>query len=67
MAVQLSIVEIDGKFYYQDDRLREYRQTTDFMNKIRFDEIGDREVKLVQARKELLPKNKNDKTKGRFI
>jgi hypothetical protein len=58
MATQLAIVKIDGKYYYQDDRLREYRETTNFMNRIKFDEIGERIVEPVQAKQELNIKHK---------
>jgi hypothetical protein len=53
MATQLAIVKIDGKHYYQDDRLREYRETTNPHNSISFNELGDREPELVQEKKEL--------------
>ena len=55
MQTQLAIVKIDGKHYYQDDRLREFRETIDPLNKISFKDIGDREVELVQAKKEIKP------------
>ncbi len=53
MATQLAIVKIDGKHYYQDDRLREYRETSNPNSRISFDELGDREPELVQEKKEL--------------
>jgi hypothetical protein len=51
MTTQLAIVKIDGKHYYQDDRLREYRETTDPQNRISFEDIGERSVEPVQAKK----------------
>jgi hypothetical protein len=53
MATQLAIVKIDGKHYYQDDRLREYRLTTNPHERISFDELGERVVEEVEPRREL--------------
>ena len=53
MATQLAIVKIDSKHYYQDDRLREYRETTNLHNRIKFEELGDREPELVEEKKDL--------------
>lgn len=50
MVTQLSIVKIDGKHYYQDDRLREYRSTANPNDKIPFEDLGDREVEQVQQK-----------------
>ncbi len=67
MATQLPIVKIEGKFYFQDDRLQEYRQTTNPHNRISYDELGDREVEEVEKKKELLPKQNKNKNRGRFF
>ena len=58
MATQLAIVKIDGKHYFQDDRLQEYRQTTNPHERIRFDELGERKVDLVEEKKTLSKSHK---------
>ena len=59
MATQLAILKINNKQYYQDDRLQEYREVKNYMNRIPFDEIGDRKVKPVQPKKDLTTKKNN--------
>ncbi len=59
MVSQLPIVKIDGKHYYQDDRLREYRETTNPHNRIAFDDIGERIVEPVQTKKDLTKKQRS--------
>jgi hypothetical protein len=58
MINQLAKVKIEGKVYYQDDRLREYRQVTNPHQRIRFDDIGDRKIELIEAKKQLSNKPK---------
>lgn len=58
MAWQLAIVEIDGKKYYDDTRLREYRNVDNFMDSIQYSELGTRNVKLIQERTDLLEKKR---------
>jgi hypothetical protein len=58
MAWQLAIVEIDGKKYYDDTRLREYRNVERFTDAIPYSEIGSRKVKLLQERTDLLEKKR---------
>ncbi len=58
MVNQLPIVKIDGKHYYQDERLREYRETTNPSNRIKFDDLGERKVEAVQSKKEMTQKFK---------
>jgi hypothetical protein len=58
MGTLLAVVKIDGKLYYQDDRLREYRGKTDFLNRIAFDDLGDRKAEPVSPNK-LLSQRKN--------
>lgn len=58
MVNQLAKVKIDGKVYFQDDRLREYRQVTNPHSRIRFDEIGERKVEPVETKKSLTNKSK---------
>lgn len=53
MAWQLAIVEIEGKRYYDDTRLQEYRHTNNFMDTIRYDELGNRKVSLIPERMDL--------------
>ncbi len=50
MVRQLSIVKIDGKHYFQDDRLQEYRQTTNPHNRIKFEDLGDRKPEAVDQK-----------------
>ena len=52
MTSQLAIVKIDKKQYYQDDRLQEYREVKNNVNRIPFDGLGNRKVELVQPKKE---------------
>lgn len=58
MVNQLAKVKIDGKVYFQDDRLQEYRQVTNPHSRIRFDEIGERKVEPVETKKSLTNKSK---------
>ena len=53
MAWQRAIVEIEGKRYYDDTRLQEYRNIKNFMDTIRYDELGNQKVKLLQGRIDL--------------
>ena len=50
MVRQLSIVKIDGKHYFQDDRLQEYRETSNPHNRIKFDDLGDRKPEPVDQK-----------------
>ena len=56
MATQLAIVKIDGKLYYEDLRLREYRAVTDFLGRIAFDDLGERKTERVTPKKILTPR-----------
>ncbi len=58
MAWQLAIVEIDGKKYYDDVRLREYRNVDNFMDSIQYSELGTRKVKPIHERTDLLDKKR---------
>ncbi len=59
MLSKLPIVKIDGKHYYRDDRLREYRLTTNPLERIAFEDIGDRTIEIVQQKQALgKPKRK---------
>ena len=58
MVNQLAKVKIDGKVYFQDDRLQEYRQVTNPHSRIRFDGIGERKVEPVETKKSLTNKSK---------
>lgn len=51
MANDLPKVKIDGRLYYQDDRLQEFRQVTAPVNRIPFDEIGSRKIEPVTTNK----------------
>jgi len=53
MVQQLAIVKIDGKHYFKDERLQEYRETTNPHNKIAFEDVGERAVEEVEAKKAL--------------
>lgn len=53
MVMQLAIVEIDGKRYFDDERLREYRNIDDHTDSIRYGEIGNRAVKVIQERTDI--------------
>lgn len=53
MVNQLAKVKIDGKVYYQDDRLQEYRQVTNPNSRIKFEDIRERKVEPVETRKDL--------------
>ena len=50
MVRQLSIVKIDGKHYFQDDRLQEYRETRNPHNRIKFEDLGDRKPEPVDQK-----------------
>lgn len=50
MVRQLSIVKIDGKHYFQDDRLQEYRETINPHNRIKFQDLGDRKQEPVDQK-----------------
>ncbi len=56
MARQLAIVEIEGEKFYDDERLREYRHVEKIMHVIRYDELGERKVKVLEEARELLSK-----------
>ncbi len=58
MVRQLPIVKIDNKHYFVDDRLQEYRLTTNPHQRIRFDELGGRKPELMEDKKELHKKIK---------
>lgn len=58
MTTQLAKVKIDGKVYFQDDRLREYRHVLNPHDKISFEEIGERKVEPVETKKSLTNKPK---------
>lgn len=58
MVNQLPKVKIDGKVYYQDDRLQEYRQVTSPKDRIKFEDIGDKLVEPVETRKSITHKRK---------
>lgn len=58
MTTQLPKVKIDGKIYYKDDRLQEYRQVTNPHNRISYDEIGERKVEPIETTKSLTIKPK---------
>lgn len=58
MVNQLPKVKIEGKVYYQDDRLREYRQVTSPQDRIKFEEIGDRTVEPIEKSKSITQKRK---------
>ena len=58
MVNQLAKVKIDGKVYYQDDRLQEYRQITNPHERIKFEDIGQRKVESVETKKSLTQKRK---------
>lgn len=58
MAWQLSVVEIEGKMYYDDTRLREYRSINNFMDSISYNELGTRKVNLIKERTDLLEKKR---------
>jgi hypothetical protein len=47
------IVEIEGKKYYDDTRLKEYRNVKDFMDSIPYRDLGTRAVRVVQKRTDL--------------
>lgn len=50
MVNQLAKVKIEGKVYYKDDRLREYRQVTNPAARIKFEDIGDRKVEPIESK-----------------
>lgn len=50
MVNQLAIVKIDGKHYFVDQRLQEYRETTNPHNRIKFEDLGDRIPEEVQQK-----------------
>ena len=50
MVRELPIVSIDGKKFYVDERLKEYRETTNPNSRIRFDELGDRKPVPVEMK-----------------
>ena len=54
MVWQLPIVEIEGKKYFDDARLQEYRNVKDFMDRILYHDLADRKVTLLQPRVDLL-------------
>ena len=58
MAQQLLIVKIDGKHYFKDDRLQEYRETTNPHNKIAFEDADERTIKEVEHKRTLTQKIK---------
>lgn len=58
MVNELPKVKIEGKVYYQDDRLQEYRQVTNPHSRIKFDEIGERKAEPVEVKKDLTQKHK---------
>ena len=58
MANQLAKVKIEGKVYYNDERLREYRQVTNPHSRIKFEDIGDRKVEPIEIKKQLTQKPK---------
>ncbi len=63
MATRLAIVEIDGKKYFDDCRLKEYRHVKDIMDSIPYDQLGDRKVKLVTERMDLANEHRKQKLK----
>ena len=58
MVTQLPKVKIDGKVYWQDDRLGEYRQVTNPGARIKFEDLGERKGELIEAKKSLTQKPK---------
>jgi hypothetical protein len=58
MYNQLPKVKINGKVYYQDDRLREYRQVTNPNQRIKFDDTGELKVEVIEQKKQLTNKPK---------
>lgn len=58
MTTQLSIVEIEGKRYFDDTRLKEYRQVDNPHERVPYEAIGDRKVKVITEQKELLSKKR---------
>ena len=64
-AGALAIVEIEGKKYYDDIRMQEYRHVDDFSDKIKYADIGDRKVKVIQERKEWPEKKVRDRNERR--
>jgi hypothetical protein len=61
MVRQLPVVLIEGQKYFCDERLKEYRQVENPYSRIRFNEIGERRVTLVEN--EILLKSKKQKLK----
>jgi diphthamide synthase (EF-2-diphthine--ammonia ligase) len=55
MLNSLPKVKIDGKVYWQDDRLREYRHVTNTMDRIKFDEICERKVEAIEQKQSINP------------
>lgn len=45
---QLAVVEIEGKRYYDNARLGEYRNVENYMDAILYSELGNRAVKVIQ-------------------
>ena len=58
MVNELAKIKIDGKVYYQDDRLQEYRQVTNPHERIKFEDIADRTVEPIESKKSLKQKPK---------
>lgn len=58
MVNELPKVKIEGKVYYQDERLQEYRQVTNPNSRIKFEDIGGRKVEPIEIKKQLTKKNK---------
>ena len=50
MVRQLPIVNIDGKHYFVDERLKEYRETINPHNRIKFEELGERKPVSVELK-----------------
>jgi hypothetical protein len=68
MVRQLPIVQIEGKEFFVDERLKEYRQTNDPHNRITFDQLGNRKPILVSEKEDMpLQKKRQRNHKGKRL
>jgi hypothetical protein len=67
MAWELAIVEIDGKRYYDDTRLKEYREIVDWRLSIKYSDVSNRSVKIIKERVDDLQKKRLRQNKSNHL
>ena len=68
MVRQLPIVQIEGKEFFVDERLKEYRQTDNPHKRITFCQLGDRKpIVVLENEDTLLQKKRQGNHKGKRL